>query len=223
MPPLLTLTRAATQVTGALSDVEHAREEFARFHSVKLEGLIAGSVLTAVQEELDKGEFADRTHHGIGTELCLKPGPAFGMLMLMANDPALLRLVEQVTGCESIGCFEGRVYRFVPGSGHYDSWHSDVGHGRLIALSINLSREPYEGGTFQLRSARAEHVLRELPNVTPGDGIMFRIDRGLRHRVTDVRGVAAKTAFAGWFRNTPSFGEILGMRFDSAEATPSET
>ena len=222
MPRILTLTRSETRVTGAPSDLEKARDEFSRLHSVKLEGLIADDVLAQVQEELENGEFANRVHHGIGTELCLKPGAAFAMLMLMANDPRLLQFVEELTGCESVGCFEGRVYRFVPDSGHYDSWHSDVGHGRLIALSINLSREPYEGGTFQLRAAHAENVLRELPNLTPGDGIMFRIDPALRHRVTDVRGAAPKTAFAGWFRSGPSFAEILGVQLDATGATRSE-
>jgi len=216
VPPLVTLTRSETRVLGSVEDVSRARDEFVRLHSVKLEGLIAGDVLRDVQDELERGDFADRVHAGIGTELCLRPGTAFGMLMLMANDPRLLALVEALTGCGSIGCFEGRVYRFVPGSGHHDSWHSDIGNNRLVALSVNLGRERYEGGTFQLRSAASREILRELPNLTPGDGIMFRIHPGLRHRVTDVIGPVPKTAFAGWFRGAPSFGEILRMQFESA-------
>jgi hypothetical protein len=215
MPHILTLTRSATCVVGSDDDLNRAQEEFARLHSVKLDGLITGDLLREIQDELERGEFAERVHDSIGTELCLKPGPAFGMLMLMANDPGLLQVVDRITGCGTIGCFEGRVYRFVPESGHYDSWHSDVGHTRLIALSINLSRGPYEGGTFQLRPAASSEILRELPNLTPGDGLMFRIDPALRHRVTNVTGSVPKTAFAGWFRRAPSFGEMLGGRLES--------
>jgi hypothetical protein len=67
-----------------------------------------------------------------------------------------------------------------------------------------------------MRHAGSSEILRELPNLTPGDGIMFRIDSGLRHRVTEVTGSVPKTAFAGWFRSEPSFGEILGVQFEAA-------
>lgn len=195
--------------------MRQAQLEFERLDSVRLEGLIEDDLLRNVQDELEKSEFAERVHTGIGTELCLKPGVVFGTLLLLANDPKLFQVVQQISGCSSIGGFEGRVYRFVPGSDHHDSWHSDVGHDRLIALSVNLGREPYEGGTFQLRLANTSDVLRELPNTRPGDGIMFRIDPRLRHRVTNVTGTVPKTAFAGWFRGTPSSGELFGPPFET--------
>jgi hypothetical protein len=215
----VTLTASSTRLAASDAAMVEARAEFTRLDSLKLEGFLEPALLRAVQEELGKGEFAARVHAGIGTELCLKPGTALGMLMLMANDPRLFEIVEHLTGCAPIACFEGRVYRFVPAEGHHDSWHSDVGHGRLIAMSINLGVQPYDGGTFQIRTVDSSDAFRELPNLTAGDAIMFRIDPRLRHRVTDVSGSVPKTAFAGWFRNASSFGEILGMQFASAPIT----
>ena len=97
----------------------------------------------------------------------------------------------------------GRVYRMIPGSGHYDSWHSDmIGH-RMIGMSINLSPEPYSGGVFQLRERDSEQILYEVANTGLGDAILFRLADHLQHRITDVDGTIPKTAFAGWFQSEP--------------------
>lgn len=41
-------------------------------------------------------------------------------------------------------------------------WHSDDEQDRLIALSINLGRSPYEGGVLQIRRASGATMLGEV-------------------------------------------------------------
>jgi hypothetical protein len=121
-------------------------------------------------------------------------------------------VVRECTGCHAITRFEGRVYRMVPGTDHHDSWHDDAGEGRLVGMSLNLGPRPYMGGCFQLREKSERAVPRELPNIIPGNAILFRISPTLAHRVTPVEGIEAKTAFAGWFLSGGSdyFSMLLG-------------
>jgi hypothetical protein len=60
-----------------------------------------------------------------------------------------------------------------------------------------------------LRQVGDERLLAEVPNLGLGDAILFRLSRGLQHRVTDVVGAHPKTAFAGWFRTDTSYREVL--------------
>src|SRR5207253_326319 len=117
------------------------------------------------------------------------------------------------------GCFEGRVYRLSPGTGHYDSWHNDVGEDRLVAMSINLGRTPFQGGLLQIRRADSPALVREVANPTPGDAVIFRIDPAYCHRVGPVTGSVARTACAGWFRARPDFQTLLAEKLASARLT----
>ncbi|MEO6060810.1 MAG: 2OG-Fe(II) oxygenase, partial [Thermoflexales bacterium] len=110
----------------------------------------------------------------------------------------------------------GRVYRMAPGEGHFDSWHGDVGQGRQIALSINLGSADYEGGLLQLARSDSDSsdLLAEIANTGAGDALVFRIAPWLRHRVTDIAGTVAKTAYAGWFRTYPDFQTLWHAHFD---------
>ena len=151
-----------------------------------LAAVIEPDFLRVVADALDRGEFYTRIHEGIGSELCASPSPLTGALELAFNDPVLFALIDELTGCGAIGCFEGRVYRMVPGEEHHDSWHSDVGEDRLVALSVNLGREPADGGLLQIRRADSPSLVAEVENRTPGDAVLFRIDPAYRHRVGPV-------------------------------------
>src|SRR5262245_45998072 len=105
--------------------LERARAEFECRNCLHVPNLLEPQLARVMVAALERGNFADYSHEGIGTELVAKPGLATGVLELLANDPQLFEAVRTVTGCGPIGCFHGRVYRMVPGSGHYDSWHSD--------------------------------------------------------------------------------------------------
>jgi hypothetical protein len=189
-----------------------AAAEFAAHHRVVFPRLLDAQLLNAVLQRAATEGYVPRVHEGIGVEDCLAPGPTTGALELLLNDPAVFRLVEDVTGCSSIGCFDGRVYRMIPGGSHYDSWHTDCGRHRLVALSINLSPAEVCGGVLQLAARGSHEILAEVANTGPGDGLLFRLMPELQHRVTPVFGEVPKIAYAGWFCSQPRYDDLLRAR-----------
>jgi hypothetical protein len=206
LAPLLQIQPAGLTVNGS---IDILRNEFARNHYVHLPQFLEPGLLKIVNNRVHQGEFVDRTHHGIGTEQCLVPGIATSILQLAFNDPVLLQTVAAVADCGPVKCFDGRVYRMAPDGGHYDSWHSDAGEDRQIAVSVNLSPEPYEGGQLEIREATSTNASHVVSNVGFGNAVMFRISPALRHRVSAVTGSHARTAYAGWFRSSPDFQDLF--------------
>lgn len=199
-------------VTTASSDaIRTLRIQFDGQHYVRLPRFVAPNVLRFVQERINSGEFYQRSHEKIGQnkELCLEGNAGYGALLLMVNDTGLFQTIQDITGCSQIRCFEGRIYRVAGGAGHYDSWHSDLGDDRLVAMSINLGPEPYCGGTLQLRWRASAQLVCDVPNPEPGDAIIFRLSHQFEHRITNVEGHSVKTAFAGWFKRQPDFVAML--------------
>lgn len=209
---MLQLRRNRTVIDVSPVDFDAAREQFRRYGYLKLPGLLEASLLRDVLALLDRTPFYERVHPGIGTEVCASPGAVTGALELLMNDPILRAYIADLTEVGPLGCYEGRVYRLDPKDGHYDSWHSDVGQDRQIALSINLSPRPFEGGRLQIRHADSEDILAEVDNPVTGDAVMFRVHPSMRHRVASVTGPNPRTAWAGWFRTEPQFSELLRAR-----------
>jgi len=196
---------------GSADRLHDLRGQFDREHFVRLPQLLEPSLLNFIQTEIERGEFYERIHEGIKSnkELCLMQNTAYCALLLLMNDDNLFRVIQRITQCAAIRCFEGRIYRLVPGQGHHDAWHSDLAEDRLVALSINLSTEAYDGGTLQLRDAASGRTIREVPNPGRGDAVLFRLAPQLQHRITEIEGTAHKTAFAGWFKAQPDFLTLL--------------
>jgi len=196
---------------GAIADLSAAPPfavEFAARHCVRIPSFIPGPFLSRIQSAVDAAAFAERTHAEIATELCMAANTCLGMLHFLVNDPAIFRFVEAVTGERGLRNFGGRVYRRLPGA-HHDSWHSDLVRDRAVGMSVNLSRDRYDGGLFEIRRQDAGVLSGSIANVGFGDAILFRLADGFEHRVTDVTGDAPKTAFAGWFGRTLDYLEAL--------------
>jgi hypothetical protein len=208
---MMQITTEGMVTTASSAAIRTLRTQFDRQHYVRFPRFVAPNVLQFVQERIGSGEFYQRSHENIGQnkELCMEGNAGYGALLLMVNDTKLFQTIQDVTGCSQIRCFEGRIYRVAGAAGHYDSWHSDRGDDRLVAMSINLSPEPYRGGALQIRWRASAQVVCEVPNPEPGDAIIFRLSHQLEHRITDVEGHTVKTAFAGWFKAQPDFVAML--------------
>ena len=206
------ITRAGIRTTLSPSDLAILRAEFETSHCVGLPRLFAPDVLAALLPRIACATFEDHVHSGIGPnrELLMTDRALTGVLQVIANARPLFDVVEAVSRCGRIGSFLGRVYRVVPGYDHYDAWHDDLGSGRLVAMSINLGLEPFEGGVLQIREQASRRILNEIANTGPGDAIVFQLSRSLEHRITEVQGSVSKTAFAGWFCAVPEFATLLG-------------
>jgi hypothetical protein len=189
------------------SDLCH---EFRERNCAVLRRFLQPRLLDELLPRVERTGFRLREHGNIGTEDSMEAGGPLASLLLAANDPRLFEFVREVTGCGAIGCFDGRVYRLDPTRGHGDSWHSDVGDNRLVAMSVNLTTSRYEGGRLQIRDQGSGEVTAEVGGTELGDAVIFRIAEHLRHRVSPVEGDVPRVAFAGWFKSAPSFRSVLG-------------
>ncbi len=205
----LRIDRSGATFSGSPRDLERLRIQFEEQQYVRFPGVFEPELLSSIQHMIEAGEFFDNVHEDLDSsrDLCLKENRASSLLFFMLNRQTVFEIIRAVTQCGRIGCFAGRVYRLVPGCGHAVDWHSDIDSAeqRLVAMSINLSTEVYEGGTLQLRDGESGTILNEVENVGFGDAIIFSLAPRLQHRITEVKGRVPKTAFAGWFRGQPDF------------------
>ena len=194
------ITLRALDVKVDDADVIRMQGEFEALHCVLLPGLIDGSLHSLILPMIERGPWRDESYIGIGTEHVLFDDLALHLLHFAVNAPAFIDGVKRITGCDDIDRFDGRFYRFAPGTDHEFDWHNDVADRRLVGMSINLSPFGYEGGVFQLRDRETKTLLCEVANTVFGNAHLFRISSTLQHRVAAVRGTQPRTAFAGWFR-----------------------
>jgi hypothetical protein len=183
-------------------DVERMRLEFGERHFVLLPQLIEPALLNFLLPRLEQASWRQRTHEGIGVEVVPDDISSINLLHFLANTPDFLEVVQEIVGSPALTWFGGRVYRFAPNSGHYDSWHGDNVEGRNAGMSINLSERGYEGGVFEMRERSSKRMLLRFANTGLGNATLFRISKQLEHQVTEVRGDLTKTAFAGWFESS---------------------
>jgi hypothetical protein len=213
--PIVQLTKHGTVFCGSSESLEQLRSQFEGQHYFRLSQLIEPALLHLIQRQIDGGEFYEKVHERIDSnkELCLVENAASGALLFLANDEKLFELIQQITRCARVRCFDGRIYRANPDNGHHDSWHNDIGEDRLVGMTVNLSREEYAGGILQLRDRESRATISEIPNVRAGDAVVFRLASSLQHRITEVKGNTSKTAFAGWFRAQPDFSRLLKRNY----------
>ena len=192
------------------------QQEFAQRHCVVLEGFLDESILRHIPRMLEHGEFDlrddfDYEGQAFARELTMRKSETLPqMLFYFLNQPRLREAIAELTGCEkTIRTFVGRCFKHLPGGDQFDSWHGDVRDERLYALSINLSREPFEGGSFQIRSRRTREVFQTVGANRFGDACLFRIDNSLEHKILPLRGTAPRCRYAGWFRAQGSLSEML--------------
>ncbi len=201
--PILQLSRGGVVLLGSEEVRRGLRAQFDLHHVVRLPQLLDRPLLERVQRNLLQSRFSPFVHQGIGRDIRLEDNPTSGLLLLLANSPALCRIIEDITSCDYIGSFSGHLYRMMPGGDHYDSWHDDAVQERVVGMSINLSGAVYSGGIFHLRDRATGRILCQAVNTGFGDAILFRLSPQLEHCVTPVDGAFPKTAFAGWFRSVP--------------------
>src|SRR5205085_5768791 len=194
---------------GTSDEIAALHDGFRRDYSVMLPGFFDAGFMDEIAPAIQRAEFYRREHGKIGAEGCMEANAALARLVFAVNDPRVFEAIDAITGCGSIGCFDGRVYRLGASGSDRDSWHSDLGDNRLAAMSVNVGSETYLGGELQIRDARSQQMVNSVRNATPGDAVLFRITPDLEHQVTAVEGSSPRTSFAGWFKSRPSFRAVL--------------
>lgn len=202
---MITITK--TGLTGCQDHiVDELRREFDEKKCTVLPRLLEDKLLDKILENLDTASFYENQHTASGNVIFASDlsvptkSIVLHQLNFVFNNPKLFRLIEAITGCAEIRGFSGRIYRNMPGTDHFLDWHDDTsGPTRLIGLSINLSKERYEGGLFQIREKKTRENLKEVSCSNPGDAHIFKVSPHLEHCVTAVSGNFPRTAGAGWF------------------------
>jgi hypothetical protein len=97
------------------------------------------------------------------------------------------------------GDFRGRTYRMVPGGTHVSPWHNDVVQDRIAACSVNLSAQPFDGATLQIKRADDDELVTEIGDLEFGDAVLIQISPAYMHRNSPLLGTVPKTSHAGFF------------------------
>jgi hypothetical protein len=181
-----------------ISPLNELQREFDTRHLAVLRGLLSEALLTRVLSEIERADWLLHRSE-LKTELVMVENRVSALLHFLMHDPQMFDVVQSLTGCDPIGRFRGRTYRMLPDAGHTDKWHTDLHPGRVAAVSINLSPEPFEDGALEMRNVGSGEPISVAPPLRCGDAVLFRIRQGLAHRVRSVQGIKAKTAFAGFF------------------------
>jgi hypothetical protein len=239
-PAIARMTAGGIVLGAKTEDWRRTRAIFRRENYLRIPEFIEPGLLEVMRKYLRRAHFEESEYGAVGRDLALWNSPVAGALHLLMNDSALLDFVRRLSGCGLIGSFTGRLYRMVARPGMDFGWHSDLKENDLregVAMTINLGARAYRGGMLQMRRIDDE-AITEIPNAGPGDAIIFRLARDLRHRVTPVEGKAPKTAFTGWFMAAPNFTKLrsewlngskemndnsLGRRRGSRMPLPTET
>lgn len=197
---MLAVAREGARISDDPARLAAARDQFATTSVVVLRGFLVPPLLTWVQTHVGTGVFQDLVHPASGVEQCMVDNEVIWMLSFLLGAPDVLRAVENITDQRPLTTTKLRVYRFEPGSGHHHRWHDDLGDGRRLGLSVNLSAETFEGGNLQLRKKGTERLLCDVRNTGAGDAAIFRLAKGVQHQVLPVTGREPRVALAGWFR-----------------------
>ena len=180
------------------STVRRARDAFARYGALFVPDLLDPDLGRMLRGIVAGAGFAPDVA-GAGTRATETPDRAGTALRLILARPELLAWLERVTGCGPIDRAAGAVTRLTAGSGHALDWHADMVEGRRLAITIDLTGTPYEGGALELRDRPSGVVtLRHVHRETDG-ALIFGIGRDLEHRVLPITAGGPRTVFAGWF------------------------
>ncbi|MGN6398636.1 MAG: 2OG-Fe(II) oxygenase [Mucilaginibacter sp.] len=192
------------------SAIEELKSEFTKRQCIVLPQLLDNELLDKLISNIDDASFYERQHFAgnkiFATDLSVpSKNVALHQFNFLFNNTRLFRLIETITDLPGVRGFSGRIYRNLPGTSHFLDWHDDRSiPTRLIGLSINLSYQRYEGGTFQIRKKGDKKYLTEVGCTNPGDAHIFKVSHQLEHRVTEVTGNFPRTAGAGWFTSEPA-------------------
>jgi hypothetical protein len=207
---VIRITKSGANILSVADEFAALRKMLVEQHWLLLPKFLDARLLELIEKKLEGAEYrvVDRE---TGVELRPIDCTAYLATELLLNSPRVFRAIEQITGCARIACFSGRIYQRPASSTYFNRWHTDItDEGRMIALSINLNAEPYEGGALQIRSAKTHEILCEVYNRNYGDAIIFPVDEKFEHRVCEVESGAAKMALAGWFRSKPDPNSLFG-------------
>ena len=197
----VTIGAAATHLDDAPAVLADARAAFARGDAIVLPSAFDPAFLRTILSICRRGPYVPEYIENIGWRTVEERDMAGCALRFALERPAFLRWVEAAAGCDPLSRISGVVAEIAAGTGQELGWHNDRnegGLGRRLAVTIHLSDALYDGGLFEMRDQQSGRLLVCEGARPPGSVMLFRIDRRLRHRVTQVISGGPRRVFAGW-------------------------
>ncbi|MES2441764.1 MAG: 2OG-Fe(II) oxygenase [Pseudomonadota bacterium] len=186
--------------TVLLDPAEAYRDGFTARRSILCRDAFEPGFLGTLRNLCNRGHFVAETVDGLGDREVEAPQRAGGAITLALQRAGLLRWLEAATGCGPLGTAEGRVVQARPNDHDQLDWHNDLyDPQRRLAVTVNLTETPYEGGLFELRTVRTRETLTAHRHAAPGDMMIFDVTRDLEHRVLPVTAGGPRRVYTGWF------------------------
>lgn len=173
-------------------EIRIARADFERDQFVVIEEFFTPKFLRIILDRVKQTPFQE-----FGEREDAITTPFILTLNQLMSEREILDQMNEISGLKNLSEFAGRIYR-LSHSGHEFGWHDDLILDRKLAISINLSEGPYEGGDLEIRHEPTQSV-KTLPNKVLGRAVLFIIHPDFKHRVTKVTGEFPKIAYTGWF------------------------
>lgn len=200
---MIQISRSGLRVTATDRELDVLAAKFETAHLLRLPNFFDAGFGDMLERRLKRAAFTPRRDGDLVIEHTLADDELFAVCLFVLNDPNVLAVLDRITRSGPFASFNGRIYRRgqpeKPGEQYYE-WHDDVTEDRRVALSVNLGREPYDGGMLQVRDAVSQRLLAQAADVTYLEALLVRITDGLEHRVAPVMGPVPRTVLAGWFR-----------------------
>jgi 2OG-Fe(II) oxygenase superfamily len=194
------LFRIGISGTALLQPPEAALEGFARTRSLECRDALDPALLALVMRQLDTTGFELQQVAGIGDREIETGSRAGAGLMLTLKRRNLLDWLEQATGCGPLDGVAGVVVQARAGPDHHLVWHDDRQKTRRrLAITINLSATPYEGGLFEMRRKTTHEPLFTHRHTETGTALIFDVAHDIEHRILPITAGGPRRVFTGWF------------------------
>jgi hypothetical protein len=208
MPPFL----IKKQETEILEDPSGWHARFAETPAFLFDNIIDPPLLDRLMQQSASACFVDDDVEHIGTREVESPQLVGGLISLLLSRPALLGWLEKATGLSPIKAVTGRLVQTRANDRDALAWHDDLSdNARLLAVVINLSDQPYDGGIFELRKVGTDAPFLTHQHQKSGSMMLFAVRPDLQHRVTKLLSGGPRRVYAGWFLSEPEHpGGLLG-------------
>ncbi len=195
------IDRFGTTVTGA---PEPWRERFNRDLAIGIPEPFAPDHLADLMARAARADFVDDHVINVGDRAIEARQRIGAGLSLMLHDRALMDWVERATGTGPLRALAGQLAETRANGSDELTWHDDLQDpNRLLAVVINLSEQPFSGGSFELRRKQTTQPHLVFDHDRPGSMLIFAVRPDLEHRVTPVTAGGPRRVFAGWFLSRP--------------------
>jgi hypothetical protein len=194
------LFRIGMHKTELLQPPEASLEGFQRIRALECRDAIDPPMLDLVMRQADRSGFDLQQVEKIGDREIEAGSRAGAALMLVLKRRNLLDWLEQATGCGPLDTVMGMVVQARAGEDHHLVWHDDRQETRRrLAITINLTAVPYEGGLFEMRRKKTHEPLIAYRHTMPGTALIFHVASDIQHRVLPVTSGGPRRVFTGWF------------------------